>query len=682
MKTKQLHLIAIFLSFIFAACNGGVAPAKLKGASLALADGSPISQASTDEYNPYVVKMPDGFLMLVFGSDRSCGGCTAGTHNIFVARSVAAYNDDAKLPAFNVPSAFTVGGTPLNSASAVSFVAAKNSAQLRIYVNSGGLIQYADLSPTTTPFNTAALTSIAHFGLVKTTLIGINADGTRLFAKASAAAQPFYFDPTNNTGGMTKVATANSASSIIQVANAYSGRNDAFFLLANGSVSSASHSAEGPAHAKVNTVLATAKVSAKALSVLYCGARAGELVFVSGSEAGSALQDIYVLDGTNAGYMWDQQTSMPASGVAASPDWAQPTQTATRVYGQNGLFTCNVINNNNAGCVSAGATPNDKSLQRPIRPSISDAGLYVADQINNRALFYSGTATTATRVYCQAGSFTTATFGGTPGSTTCRGQGTYGNVSSIFADATGVYLNDIESSRILYFAGTNIDAAVGLGGRVYGQAGSYTTFTVNNPALGNQGLNNPDTSTSDTSGVYVSDTFNNRVLHFPGTSTTADRVYGQPDFTSNTAGAGATGLSTPRGVAIAPDGIYVTDVGNHRVLFFPGTSTTATRVYGQANFSANGSGTSASNLNQPWGIKYFGGGIYVADYANHRVLFFPAESAMATAVWGQAGSFTANTTNNGGLSASSLNNPTGVDVDQTGMYVADNLNNRVLFFPR
>lgn len=680
---KKLWIAALSGMVLAAiACKGSEAPAKLMKASLALADGSPISQASTDEYNPYVVKMSDGFLMLVFGSDRSCGGCTAGTHNIFVARSVAAYNDDAKLPAFNLPSAFTVGGTPLNSASAVSFVAAKNSSQLRVYLNNGGLIQYADLSPTTTPFNIAALTAIAHFGLVKTALIGINADGTRLFVKASAAAQPFYFDPANNTGGMTKVATANGASSLVQVANAYSGRDDAFFVLANGSVSSASHSAQGLAHSQVNTVLTTAKVSAKALSVLYTGTRTGELVFVSGSEAGSSLQDIYVLDGTNAGYMWDQQTSVPATAAAVSPDWTQPAQTATRVYGQNGLFTCNVINNNNAGCVSAGATPNDKSLQRPIRPSISDAGIYIADQINNRALFYSGTATTATRVYCQAGNFNTATFGGTPGSTTCRGQGGYGNVSSIFADGTGVYLNDIESNRILYFSGTSIDAAGGFGGRVYGQAGSYTTFAVNNPALGNQGLNNPDTSTSDTSGVYVADTFNNRVLHFPGTSTTADRVYGQPNFTTNTAGASSTNLSSPRGVAIGPDGIYVADTGNNRVVFYPGTSTTATRVYGQANFTANGTGLGQGSLNGPWGIKYFGGGLYIADFNNNRVMFFPSDSTVATAVWGQNGSFAANTANNGGVSASSLNNPTGVDVDQTGMYVADNLNNRVLFFPR
>jgi hypothetical protein len=31
--------------------------------------------------------------------------------------------------------------------------------------------------------------------------------------------------------------------------------------------------------------------------------------------------------------------------------------------------------------------------------------------------------------------------------------------------------------------------------------------------------------------------------------------------------------------------VYLNDYGNHRVLFFSGTSTTATRVYGQAGFT-------------------------------------------------------------------------------------------------
>ncbi|HMV35888.1 MAG TPA: NHL repeat-containing protein, partial [Turneriella sp.] len=437
----------------------------------------------------------------------------------------------------------------------------------------------------------------------------------------------------------------------------------------------------GAAHTQLNTTFATAKVTPRFMTVLYAGSKEGTLVALSAAGAGGTLDDLYILEGTSAGMLWEQQSSKPQSGAATAPVWVQPQLTATRVYGQNGLFTCAVVNNNNSGCTSGGGTPNDKSLYRGSRPAISDDGLYIADQLNNRALFFPGISTTATRVYCQAGSFTTATFGTVPGSQTCRGNPSYGNVSSVFVDSSGVYVNDIEANRVLFFAGANIDAASGLGGRIYGQGGNYTTFAAGTTA---QTFTNPDTTTSDIDGIYISNTNNNRVLFYSGTSTTATRIFGQNgNFNTNTGSVSADGLSGPRGVAIAPDGIYIADNGNNRVLFYPGTSTTATRVYGQSNMTSNTAGGGASSLNWPWGVKYFGGGIYVVDYNNHRVLFFPENSGTATHVWGQNGSFTANSANQGGsVSATSLNNPYAVDVDHTGMYVGDNQNHRVVFYPR
>lgn len=184
---KLLAGFSMLLGLI--ACRGDVSPAKLSGkTSLRLADGSPISQASTDEYNPYLVKMADGYLVLVFGSDRACAGCSAGTHNLFLARSVSVYNDDAKLPTFNAPVAFTVASNPVNDGGRISFAAVRNSAQLRIYLMGSGIIKYVDVNTAGAPYNVAALTSIAHFGLSRTTLLGIDATGSKLVARASGAA--------------------------------------------------------------------------------------------------------------------------------------------------------------------------------------------------------------------------------------------------------------------------------------------------------------------------------------------------------------------------------------------------------------------------------------------------------------------------------------------------------------
>lgn len=54
---------------------------------------------------------------------------------------------------------------------------------------------------------------------------------------------------------------------------------------------------------------------------------------------------------------------------------------------------------------------------------------------------------------------------------------------------------------------------------------------------------------------------------------------------------------------------------------------------------------------------------------------------LAIRVYGQLGSFTTNDANKGGISADSLNRPTGVSVDSSGVYVAENQNFRALFFP-
>jgi hypothetical protein len=287
-------------------------------------------------------------------------------------------------------------------------------------------------------------------------------------------------------------------------------------------------------------------------------------------------------------------------------------------------------------------------------------------------------------VYCQNGSFTSNTFGGTPSATQCRGNASYGNVSGLFVDLTGVYVVDIEGNRVPFHVGTSTDASTG---RIYGQNGSFSTFAANTPSVSNGGLSFPDHVFTDASGVYITDSANNRVLHFPGTATVPDRVYGQNgSFTTTSASAGANGLSGPRGIWGDGDGIYVADTSNNRVLYYPGNSTTATRVYGQLGSyttnTANTGGLSANSLNSPWAVRPYAGGVYIADATNHRVLYYTGTSTTASQVWGQAGSFTTNTANNGGLSASSLNNPTGVDVDASGMYVSDNVNNRVLFYQR
>jgi uncharacterized repeat protein (TIGR02543 family) len=416
--------------------------------------------------------------------------------------------------------------------------------------------------------------------------------------------------------------------------------------------------------------------------------------------------------------------------------YASGSTIATRVYGQAGSFSTNTAN-------MGGDNPSANSLNMPAGVAVDGIGnVFVADLLNHRVLTYAGTSTTATRVYGQGGSFT---------SKDANKDGISGNSLNmpiaVLADGSGnLFVTDLSNHRVLCFPSAsttatrvygqdafnvgsankgsstsasslhnpfglamdssgNLYVADELNNRVlqyalpvaangvYGQGGSFTT---RNDGAGinatKNSLSYPSTTALDSAGnVYVVDQNNNRVLYYPAGSTTATRVYGQGgSFTSygqNTGGRSADSLSTPGGIALdSSDNLYVTDVNNHRVLFYPAGNTTATRVYGQGGSFISGTSNngeiSETSLYSPSGVVLDGdGNLYVADTSNNRVLFYPAGNTTATRVYGQGGIFTSGSTNKGGLSANSFYNPYGIILDGSdNLYVADVLNNRVLYF--
>lgn len=362
--------------------------------------------------------------------------------------------------------------------------------------------------------------------------------------------------------------------------------------------------------------------------------------------------------------------SASADNASGNTGAVSTSTTAIRVYGQAGSFTSNGVNN--GGSVTA------NTLNRPTAVAVDSTGLYVAENQNMRVTFFSGSSTTATRVYGQAGSFTTNTFnmGGATSNTTV------GSPVGLGLDSGGLYIAEFHY-RVTYFSGVSTTAL-----RVYGQGGSFTTATQDNGGVTANSLDSCAGVWHDGSGVYISDYANNRVLYYSGTATTATRVYGQGgSFTSQTANNGgitANSLSTPYAVVSDASGVYIADSANNRVLFYSGTSTTASRVYGQngsfTDGTANNGGITATSLSGPGALRLDTAGLYVSDSNNHRILFFPGTSTTATRVYGQGGSFTSGTLNNGGVSANSLNTPAGLAIYNGNLYVADQYNHRVLVY--
>ncbi|HEX2915385.1 MAG TPA: NHL repeat-containing protein [Chloroflexia bacterium] len=226
---------------------------------------------------------------------------------------------------------------------------------------------------------------------------------------------------------------------------------------------------------------------------------------------------------------------------------------------------------------------------------------------------------------------------------------------------------------------------------VYGQPDLHSN-TNNNGGLSSTSLYNPQGLAANTNGVFVTDTFNNRVLHFPLNINLANMVYGQPDFSQNSVNQGgpasASTLNYPVGVTIDSNGgLFVADEGNNRVLYFPDGSTTATKVYGQGagcnNFSSTVAASGTTGLHGPWGVTVDNsGGIYVSDTGNNRVVYFPSSGCTASRVYGQGATGTSFNTSAPGSTATALNLPYATAVDSSGgLFVADNANNRVVYYP-
>ena len=193
-----------------------------------------------------------------------------------------------------------------------------------------------------------------------------------------------------------------------------------------------------------------------------------------------------------------------------------------------------------------------------------------------------------------------------------------------------------------------------------------------------------------TGNLFVADHLNNRVLEYNrpfATDTVADRVIGQPDFTSNApnnGGLSAASLDSPSGVAVdAAGNLWVADYGNNRVLEYNNPIATGDRiadlVLGQPDFivqhrQQRRSSAPHRSSTQSASPSTRTGNVWVADALNNRVLEYDDPKTFGTTadrVLGQP-SFTSGPVNyTGVINAAGLWLPYGVAVDINGnAYVA------------
>lgn len=374
---------------------------------------------------------------------------------------------------------------------------------------------------------------------------------------------------------------------------------------------------------------------------------------------------------------------------------------ADYVYGQPD-FTSTTANN---GGVS------NASLSAPGSMVIwAETGqIFIADTANNRILGWDSVDD-----YISAGPSASLVLGQPDFTSTTANNGGVSAAglnqpAAITLDFFGaLYVSDTGNNRVLVYEPTVEDD-----GFLTFTNGQAAAAVIGQPNFTSNGLYDPPTRGSlnqpmglviDYYGnLVVADRDNNRVLIFEEpveTGMEASWVIGQPqdaearygDLTTKAAPnpPSATSLNAPTGVAVGAvaDELYIADTGNHRILIYNDEhpyNGQADYVIGQPGFTSNtpnNGGVSATSVYSPTGLKIDSADrLFVADTGNNRVLVYtnPLASQSANSVIGQP-DFTSNTPNNGGVSATSLNAPTGIDTDEVflDVYIADQGNNRVL----
>jgi hypothetical protein len=378
---------------------------------------------------------------------------------------------------------------------------------------------------------------------------------------------------------------------------------------------------------------------------------------------------LFVVDGGNHRVLvWN---SMPSSSG----------QSANFAIGQPNL-TSNTSNN---GGISG------STLAGPLGIGFAGSKLFIGDSNNNRVLAWNSIPSTSG----QAADFVlgqpdmtsnTQNNGGVSGTT-------LSSAVNIATDGTRLFVVDKNNSRILVWTSVptmtaqSADFALG--------QPDLTSNTQNNGGVSGSSLNQPYGLFTDGTRLFVNDYFNSRVLVWNTIPTisgqSASFAIGQSVLTSATIRTyykSSSALLRPAQVYSNGSKLVVTDTFGHRVLIYNTVPTSSGQsadiVIGQPDFAsttANNGGLGASSLHTPMSAIIAGTKLFVSDWYNNRVLIWntlPTTNGQpADLVLGQT-DFTTNSSNSGGVSGASLAGPTGIFSDDTKLYIADSLNNRVL----
>jgi uncharacterized protein (TIGR03437 family) len=310
------------------------------------------------------------------------------------------------------------------------------------------------------------------------------------------------------------------------------------------------------------------------------------------------------------------------------------------------------------------------SLRQPTAVASDGVHLVIADTNHNRVMIWNSLPTVnnapADVVIGQPDFTTNTPPPSTPTATSLRGP------QGVWILNGKLYIADTQNNRVLIY--NSIPTKSGVAADVVLGAPNFTTFVQQDlsktPTTATaSNLLNPVAVSSDGSHLYVTDLGNNRVLIWNSIPSSngapADVVIGQPDMTSSAANNAFTGTAATSS----------TDTTNKQ--------TPVLCTQSNANDPANNPtypNVCNATLNFPRFALSDGTRLFIADGGNDRVLEFlqiPTNNgSSADTVLGQLGGTVDQATD----AVDSMNTPTGLAFDGTNLYVSDPYNRRITVY--
>lgn len=368
----------------------------------------------------------------------------------------------------------------------------------------------------------------------------------------------------------------------------------------------------------------------------------------------------------------------------------------------NDQAAINVVGAADFTSVNGSKTVSDKRMISPSGIAFSgtvgvNLVVYISDSDANRVLVFSEITTddkVASFVIGQA-NFTSSNLN--------TSETGLANPYGVGIDSGGrIFVADKSNNRVMIWngpiAGNNPTANLVLGQTWFNSSSSGTSQSQYNQPV--------DVAINQDDVVFISDSNNNRVLMYSTAVSvngqSADKVLGQSTFSDSSSGVSSTKFSNPQGLSTSNStGLYIADSNNNRIMAYTSSITqngqAASLEIGQTNSSGavNFYGRAKNNpvnrgMDSPGGISFdtVHHKLFVVDSNNNRVLIYDLNvdntlaDNIADNVLGQQDFSRTSSNRSGSVTAGTLNTPSDVYYDNANqrLYVADTGNNRVLIW--